>query len=222
MNMNHKINENIVRVKELMKINETLEMVQLSDTSYSNLKYDNDATKNDSVNKGLLDDLDKAAKAAGLVATITTAKSGHDEHTVTGNISRHSKQVAVDIAILDGIGSGGATNSSNGNSKFRELGNRLKDALVDLGYTWNTESGNQKAVMWQTNTGGNHFNHLHVSNKGDASDEELESYAGGSGDENQLLNNILNQEYNGKKVKDLIDGGDLIEKLKEFLKFFSK
>ncbi len=71
--MNHKINENIIRVKELMKINETLEMVQLSDTSYSNLKYDNDATKNDSVNKGLLDDLDKAAKAAGLVATITTA-----------------------------------------------------------------------------------------------------------------------------------------------------
>ena len=42
--------------------------------------------------------------------------------------------------------------------------------------------------MWQTNTGGNHFNHLHVSNKGDASDEELESYAGGSEDENQLLN----------------------------------
>jgi hypothetical protein len=33
-----------------------------------------------------------------------------------------------------------------------------------MGYTLNTESGNSKAVLWQTNTGGNHFNHLHVSN----------------------------------------------------------
>jgi hypothetical protein len=34
-----------------------------------------------------------------------------------------------------------------------------------MGYALNAEGGNQKAVLWQTDTGGNHYNHLHVSNK---------------------------------------------------------
>jgi hypothetical protein len=227
MIMGKSLNEDIIKVKRLMNLTETLEMIKLSDTSYSNLKYDNDATKDDSVNKGLLEDIQKAAESVGIVATITTAKSGHNELTITGNVSRHSKQVAVDVAILDGIGAGGATNSSNGNAKFRELGTKLKDALVGLGYTWNTESGNQKAVLWQTNTGGNHYNHLHISNNGGASEEELDSYAknGGEGDENDpqtLLNKILDTEYNGKKIRDLLDTDtgfiDLLTKLASIFK----
>lgn len=141
-----------------------LELVQLNDTSYSNLKYDNDGTQFDSVNKPLLDDLDAASKAAGITTTITTASTGHSIKTKTGNTSRHGQQTAVDIAILNGVGAGGATNSSNGNAEFRSLGTKLANALVSMGYTLNTESGNSKAVLWQTNTGGNHFNHLHVSN----------------------------------------------------------
>lgn len=161
-------------------INE-LELVQLDDTSYSNVKFDNDGTRYDEVNKALLDDLQKAGEATNIVITITTAKTGHSDKTVSGRRSRHADQIAVDIAILNGIGSGNASNSSNGNPQFRELGNRLKDALVQLGYTWNTESGNEKAVLWQTNTGGNHYNHLHVSNKSGASDAELQMMAGSSG-----------------------------------------
>ena len=141
-----------------------LELVQLNDTSYSNLKYDNDGTQFDSVNKPLLDDLDAASKAAGITTTITTASTGHSIKTKTGNTSRHGQQTAVDIAILNGVGAGGATNASNGNAEFRSLGTKLANALVSMGYTLNTESGNSKAVLWQTNTGGNHFNHLHVSN----------------------------------------------------------
>ena len=214
--------EDINKVRKLMLLNE-LEFVELEDTSYSNVKYDNDATKNDKVNKGLLDDLQKAGEATGVILTITTAKSGHNENVAgTDRISRHMNGTGVDVAILDGIGSGGATNSTNGNSKFRELGFKVKDALVDLGYIWNTESGNDKAVLWQTNTGGNHYNHLHVSNKAGASEEELSGEYGGSDDETELLNNILNQEYNGKKIKDLIDGGDLLKALEDFLSFFSK
>jgi hypothetical protein len=53
----------------------------------------------------------------------------------------------------------------------------LKDALVALGYTWNKESGNDKAVLWQTNIGGNHYNHLHVSNRSGASDAELSGFS---------------------------------------------
>jgi hypothetical protein len=154
--------ETILENKNLIS---ELEMLPLANMSYSNVNRDNDGTKNDSVNKALVDDIQAAAKAIGVTATITTAKTGHNEQTTTGNKSRHTDGTGVDIAIINGIGSGGATNEKNGNQQFRELGYKLKDALVSMGYIWNTESGNDKAVLWQTNTGGNHFNHLHVSNR---------------------------------------------------------
>ena len=185
-----------------MRLNEDIQLVRLRDTSYPNVKYDNDETKNDEVNIALLDDIQKAAKFADMVVTITTAKSGHDELTTTGNVSRHSKQTAVDISILNGIGSGGATNSRNGNEDFRRLGNKLKNELVSLGYNWNTEIGNDKAVLWQTETGGNHYNHLHVSNKTDSSEEEGTT---SRSEENELLEKILDSEFMGKKVKEWIE-----------------
>jgi len=157
-------------------ITESIEYVKLEDTNYSNVNHDNDGTQNDSVNKALLDDIESAAKSVGITATITTAKTGHDTKTTTGNISRHTTGNGVDIAKLNGIGSNGATNGTNGNDKFRELGNKLKDALVSIGYTWNHEINHPKAVLWQTNTGGNHFNHLHVSNNtGETSGEPTTS-----------------------------------------------
>jgi len=166
---------------KLMK--EAVQLVRLDDTSYSNVRFDRDGTQYDEVNKALLDDLQKAASAAGVVATITTAKTGHGFFTKSGHKSRHMSKTAVDIAILDGQGAKGASNPNNGNPSFREKGNLLKDALVQLGYTWNTESGNPKAVLWQTDTGGNHYNHLHVSNNSGASTAELDamSLSGGGG-----------------------------------------
>lgn len=168
-------------LEDFQLIKEKVELVQLDDTSYPNVKFDKDGTQYDEVNKALLDDLQKAAASVGVVATITTAKTGHGFFTKSGNQSRHMTQTAVDISILDGEGSGKATNSTNGNATFREKGNLLKDALVQLGYVWNTESGNDKAVLWQTNTGGNHFNHLHVSNNSGASTAELSALAQGTG-----------------------------------------
>ena len=156
--------DNIVNNKNI--INDELNLVKLNTTSYSNLKFDSDGTQNDSVNKPLLDDINAAAKSVGIVATITTAKTGHNRTTKgSNNVSRHMNGTGVDVAILDGVGSGGASNATNGLAKFRELGFKLKDALVSMGYTWNTESGKDKAVLWHTNIGGNHYNHLHISNR---------------------------------------------------------
>ena len=156
--------DNILNDKNI--INEELNLVKLNTTSYSNLKFDSDGTQNDSVNKPLLDDINAAAKSVGIVATITTAKTGHNRTTKgSNNVSRHMNGTGVDVAILDGVGSGGASNSKNGLPKFRELGIKLKDALVSMGYTWNTESGKDKAVLCQTDMGGNHYNHLHISNR---------------------------------------------------------
>jgi len=172
-----KLNKDILSIYEEILTNNKnilseLELIKLNDTNYSNLKYDSDGTQSDSVNKPLLDDINAAAKAAGVTATVTTASTGHPANTVNGKPSRHGQRTAVDIAILNGIGSGGATNGANGNSDFRIFGNKLKDALVSMGYTLNSESGNSKAVLWQTNTGGNHFNHLHVSNNSGESGTE--------------------------------------------------
>jgi hypothetical protein len=139
--------------------------VQLNSTNYSHVKYDKDATQYDQLNQALLDDLQTAASKANVVVTITTAKSGHGNLTINGRASRHATNTAVDIALLNGIGAGGASSGSNGNPEFRRLGNKLKDALVSLGYVWNTERGNERAVLWQTNLGGNHYNHIHVSVK---------------------------------------------------------
>ena len=146
-------------------IKEAATFVKLNSTGYSNVKYDTDGTQNDSVNKALIDDIQSAAKSAGVTVTITTAKTGHKQKTKSGYPSRHMNGTGVDVAILNGIGAGGASNSTNGNADFRALGNKLRDALVSMGYNLNAEgSGNPKAVLWQTNTGGNHFNHLHISN----------------------------------------------------------
>lgn len=141
-------------------------MVQLATVNLPNLNSDQDGTQNDFVNQALINDINAAAASVGIKATITTAKTGHSTYTKGGTaVSRHMDGTGIDIAILDGVGSGGATNSSNGNPKFRELGNKLKDALVKMGYVWNVERGNDKAVLWQTDIGGNHYNHLHISNR---------------------------------------------------------
>jgi hypothetical protein len=120
----------------------------------------------DNINTALLQDVQTAAKMAGLNVDITTAISGHDVGT------RHETGNAVDVAKINGIGSGGATNETNGNAEFRKLGNKLKDALVSMGYVWNTEIGNTKSVLWQTNKGGNHFNHVHISNNSGETSEK--------------------------------------------------
>jgi hypothetical protein len=100
---NKKLLTEISRIKEIMKlpINEA-SMMQLNKTNYSNLKYDSDGTQTDSVNKALLDDINAAAKKVGLVATITTAKSGHNMYTKgSKNVSRHMDGTGIDVAILD-------------------------------------------------------------------------------------------------------------------------
>jgi hypothetical protein len=175
--MNNEVNK-IISVYSTILENKSIlkefDTVRLADTNYSNVKFDNDATKNDLVNKELLDDIQQAASNVGIIATITTAKSGHSEKTTTGNISRHMSGAGVDIAKLNGIGSGGATSTNAGNPEFKSLGDKLKDSLVSLGYKWNSESGNPKAVLWQTTTGGNHYNHLHVSNKSGEEDTSTE------------------------------------------------
>jgi hypothetical protein len=121
------------------------------------------------INNYLLQSIASACKATGIVATITTSKTGHDFNAKGGAPSRHHKGTGVDIAMLNGIWGYNKQYAASGPSnmvpEFKRLGTILKDQLVADGHTWNIEKGNDKAVLFMTYTGGNHYNHLHVSNR---------------------------------------------------------
>jgi hypothetical protein len=202
--MNNEVNK-IISVYSIILENKSMlkefNTVRLSDTNYSNVKYDNDATRNDTVNQALLDDIQQAASNVGIVATITTAKSGHRQQTTSGNTSRHMSGAGVDIGLLNGINSSG--------TEFRALGDKLKDSLVSLGYTWNSESGNPKSVLWQTNTGGNHYNHLHVSNNSGESSKPTDSSKFGDFNTDQITStasNAVSSGFDEIKADPLITG----------------
>jgi len=106
------------------------------------------APSRDNINTALLQDVQTAAKVAGVKVDITTAVSGHNSGT------RHESGNAVDIAIINNK----AVSLSN-----RDDADKLVDALVKMGYQKNVESGNPKAVLTFGFKG--HNNHVHVSNK---------------------------------------------------------
>lgn len=186
--------EAVRKYKEDKGILEKIEeaFVAIGDQSYSHVKVDSD-TRQDEVNDALLADLQSAAEAAGVVITITTASTGHSKYTKGGKLSRHGFGTAVDIALLNGVG--------YGNKKFKEYGDRVKDALVSMGYSWNTESGNPKAVLWQTNTGGNHYNHLHVSNKEGVSGAPSITSGSGSGGGETITTEMVDRLIDDLKAK---------------------
>lgn len=190
--MKELLREELTKMRSLMKLNEDL--IKLSDGGYDYIEIDNDIS-GEPINRALLDDLEKAAASVGVRPIITTAKSDHPSEK-SGTDSRHASSQAVDISKIDGIGSDGATSSTSGNSQFREKGNKLKDALVKMGYVWNTEIGNPKAILWQTNTGGNHYNHLHVSNKNEKSE--------GSGKENEDGYNVFGEKEPSENIGKII------------------
>jgi hypothetical protein len=231
------LREELNKMRGLMKLNE--DFIKVEDGDYSNVRIDSDSS-DDKINQALLDDLETAAKNAGVYVTITSAIYGHSENTTSGNRSRHPDGNAVDISIIDGIGSGGATNEKNGNSDFREKGNRFTDQLEKMGYIRNTESGNKKAFLWQTNTEGNHFNHIHVSNTSSESsqpgkDKESEYNFFGERKPRTDITNILKtvkQKGLGKimkgtslgKAAKMLGLGESVEepksKMIEFIKFY--
>lgn len=160
------------------KMEETLVKagITLDSPEFTHLKLGT-APKEDLIDKALLEDIEKACRAAKVKALVTTIKSDHP----VSDYSRHMKNLAVDIAMLgdesmdfDNLqGSNGADATNKGNLKFKEWGDRLAVALVALGYTLVTEKGSvhgegghEKAVIWQIDRPkmGNHYNHLHVSN----------------------------------------------------------
>ena len=122
--------------------------------------------KNDGItNPNLISDIIKALKMVNMPAEISYSREGHSKYTSTGNISRHWAGNGVDISVINGLGNkyGNGSNKGIGNAQFMVDGDKIVDALEKLGYKFG-EVGNVKAYLWRTDTGGNHWNHIHVSN----------------------------------------------------------
>jgi len=71
--------------------------------AYPNVTFQDSSLGNptsDKINPNLLSDISKAAQIAGLNVVVTTAVSGHNYGTRSGNISRHGAGNAVDISII--------------------------------------------------------------------------------------------------------------------------
>ena len=155
MSNQKKLIEDILSSYNIINENKTL-VFEVTD-SYNNIDFRNIGHGNpasDNINTTLLQDIQNAAKSAGVNVSVTTGISGHGNKTKSGNTSRHTTGNAVDIAMINGK----AVSTSN-----RADADKLVAALVSMGYNKNTEGpSNPKAVLTFGFEG--HDNHVHVSN----------------------------------------------------------
>jgi len=163
MSVQKKLIEDILSSYDI--INENKNMVfEVADT-YNNIEFRNIGHGNpasDNLNTSLLQDIQTAAKNAGVNVSVTTGISGHGNKTKSGGISRHTSGNAVDIAMINGK----AVSTSN-----RADADKLVNALVSMGYNKNAEgASNPKAVLTFGFEG--HDDHVHVSNTGGESTQQ--------------------------------------------------
>lgn len=160
---NKKLLTEIHRNRELMglnPLNERYEDLPKIEDTYSNITFAT-RTKNDRLPKNLLDDIQDAASYAGITVQVDWAKTGHNKMSKSGNISRHWYGWAVDISHVNGQGW-----SSKSSAKKKGIYDGIEKFVSYLkakGYKINSESGNDKALLYFGFPA--HNNHLHVSNK---------------------------------------------------------
>lgn len=114
------------------------------------------------VNPQLLADIQQAAKDLNFVIEVGTAITGHGAKTTSGHPSRHVTGNAFDITKINGL----PVNVNN--PQGAALGDQLTAYLAQRGFAPN-ENGNDKAALWRFNDparGGDHTNHIHVSERG--------------------------------------------------------
>lgn len=193
-----KLNEDINRLRKLMNLTE---YSTVSDV-YDNVDFKDGAVGNskpsrDGINPVLLQDVQTAAKNAGIKVDITTAVSGHRPG------SRHEHGNAVDIAIINGK----AVRTSN-----RADADKLVGELIKMGYVKNREVGNPKAVL--TFGFPKHDDHVHISNTSNSPTKSSDTNVGqdvsveksDSGGEEKVDNSTTKSSDKKGTVKKTPDG----------------
>lgn len=158
-------------LKEIAQIKRQISLledfVMPKDVSYSNIEFTYNS-KSDKVNRALLDDINKAAKQAGIKARVGTITKNHPS-LKSGKDSRHPSGMAVDIDMVNG---------KPVSQKIKDVVDNFVRELEKLGYNKNVERGFDKSVL--TFGFPDHDNHVHVSNRTEeASSEEEDSEENG-------------------------------------------
>jgi hypothetical protein len=177
---------------------QSVDTSKYSDINFKDRVVGSSTPTKDKINPSLLSDVNKAAKMAGVTASVTTAVTGHRPG------SRHEKGLAVDLAMFDGKGYG-----SESDAKKKGIYDKIKkfvEALSSMGYKVNTERGNDKAVLWFGFP--QHHHHVHVSRVSDdgestasekSSDDEKSSDEKSSDDEKSVKDNE-SSDYKGPNI----------------------
>ena len=106
--------------------------------------------------------------------------------TTSGNVSDHDSGNGLDIGVGGDIRGGGGSEKKGNElayAAFRTAGLSKKEARANAkkGGVYNiNRNGVRYQILWKTEAGGNHFNHVHVGVKGGAG-ADSSSYSGGSG-----------------------------------------
>ena len=196
-------------IKDILSTYDTiLENKKISEATdvYDNVDFKDNIVKNstpsrDNINTILLQDIQTAAKNAGVKVDITTAISGHESLP-----SRHPSVNAVDISQINGK----KVSLSN-----RTDADKLVAELVKMGYVKNSESGNPKAVL--TFGFKNHDDHVHISNtsgsssSGSSSSGKTSSSTTTGNSDYNIYRNMGNALLTTKVGKSLVDAAGLTE-----------
>lgn len=164
---NKKLFLEIQRSKKLMGLSEKYEDLPIINDTYPCVDF-HSRTKQDRLNPELLKDINNAACQAQINVTVNYAKTGHNNKTKSGKTSRHSLGTAVDISQIEGYGW-----SNKEQAKKIGILDKIENFVSNLknkGYVVNSESGNDKAILY-FGFDGNHNNHIHVSNNSKVSDD---------------------------------------------------
>lgn len=204
-------------MKKLTTLFEAIGSVEPS--SYPSISFEG-STTSDKINLSLLSDINEAADKANVKVSVSTAVSGHKTETESGNISRHSSGEAVDITKIDG-----KRWVSKDDARQKGILNDIEDFVSELrekGYSINSESGNDKSVLYFGFP--KHDNHIHVSMKvGAKSTPSVEKSDGSSSEDiaknlfTSIVNKVagpllgVNESKQNRIIKD-------IEKIKNLLK----
>lgn len=198
--------------------------------NYPNIEFKN-GTDQDNLDTQLLSDIQSAAEKAKVNVSVTSAVSNHKTETSSGTVSRHSTGNAVDISMYNGYGWSSKEDATN--KKILENMNFFVDQLKSMGYAENTESGQNKAVLWFGFSDGQHENHIHISTQpsstsGSTTGTQLTQTSPGQNKSLSFfdwkplegLGQKMKQEYDKKKTQteSLVQNKPLIEEINRIKK----
>jgi len=155
-----------------------IDLVKELDTYIQFSTQARDDYDNGIINPNTILDLLRIGKGAKIKIYVSTARKGHSCETTSGNLSRHMKGYGLDlggfydlngvIAASNKMITSSASTASGVPANFKTIADNFVSTAMQLSGAGRSEGVIQRGILWYFNEkakGGNHFNHVHYSNK---------------------------------------------------------